>query len=76
MIDSVPALDGGFGSVGGLQEVCFNRIDYETCKDLYDGEIVDCSVSVCLVAIKIVAKATPAIPFRSGKHEVGRARST
>jgi hypothetical protein len=46
MIDSVPALEGGFDSVSGLQERFINRIDYETCKDLYDGDIVDCSVSV------------------------------
>jgi hypothetical protein len=69
LIDSVAALEDGFGSTGGLQKVCINRIDYVTCNDLCDEEIVDCSVSVCLAAIKIVAKATPAIPFRSGKHE-------
>jgi hypothetical protein len=30
-----------------------------------------CLMSVCLVAVEIVAKATRAVPFRSGKHEIG-----
>jgi hypothetical protein len=63
MIGSGAALEGGFGSTGRLQEVGINRIDYYTCNVLYDSEIVDCSASVCLVAVKIVVKATPAIPF-------------
>jgi trypsin len=32
---------GGFGSPGRLQEVDMNHIDYVTCKDLYDGDIID-----------------------------------
>ncbi len=38
-----------------------NRIDYETCNDLYDGGIVYSDmhcVQVCLAAAKIVAKTT------------------
>jgi secreted trypsin-like serine protease len=33
--------EGIFGSTGRLQEVGINRIDYETCSDLYDGDIDD-----------------------------------
>jgi hypothetical protein len=59
--------EGGFGSTGRLQEVGIHPVDYEPCNDLYDGEIVDCPVSVCLVAFKRSFKATPAIPFSIGK---------
>jgi hypothetical protein len=37
--------EGGYGS-SLLQEVNVNYIDYETCDDLYDGDIVD-SVMLC-----------------------------
>jgi hypothetical protein len=60
--------EGGFGSTGRLQEVSINHIDYETCNDMYDGDIVGC-VMLCagvLAAVKIVAKATPVVPFSSG----------
>jgi hypothetical protein len=32
--------------VGCRQEVDFNHIDYETCNDLYDGDIID-SIKFC-----------------------------
>lgn len=44
MIGSSVAWEGGLGPTGRLQEVGINHIDYETCSDLYDGDIVDCSV--------------------------------
>jgi hypothetical protein len=50
----------GFGLTGLLQKLGISPIDYETCNDLCDGDIVD---SVMLYAdvpgmVKIVAKAT------------------
>jgi hypothetical protein len=43
-----------------------------TCNDLNDGETVDSAmlcVLMCLTTVKIVAKATPAVPLSIGKHE-------
>ena len=59
IIGSCAALEDGFGSTGRLQEVGINCIDYERCNNLNDGKIVDYSVSVCLVAIKIVSRLRP-----------------
>jgi hypothetical protein len=50
--------EGGFGSMGRLHEVDINHIDYETYNDLYDGDIVDSVMPVCLAVLKILAKAT------------------
>jgi hypothetical protein len=46
VIGSGATSEGGFGSPGRLQEVDINRIDYETCNDLYAGDIID-SVMFC-----------------------------
>jgi hypothetical protein len=46
--------------------VDINHIDYVTCNDLYDGDII-ASMPVCLAAVKIVAKVTPAVQFLIGK---------
>jgi hypothetical protein len=49
--------------------VGINHIDYETCNDLYDGEIVSSVIlrTGCLAVVKIVTKATPAVPISIGK---------
>jgi hypothetical protein len=41
VIRSGATSEGGFGSPGRLQEVDINHIDYVTCSDLYDGDIID-----------------------------------
>jgi hypothetical protein len=41
VIVSSATSEGGFGSMGRLQEVDIGHVDYETCNDLYDGDIVD-----------------------------------
>jgi hypothetical protein len=45
VIESGVILDDGSGSPGRLQEVGIIHIDYESCNDLYDGDIV-CVYSV------------------------------
>jgi hypothetical protein len=49
-----------------------NHVGYETCDNLYDGDIaysVMLFVQVCLVAVKIVAKVTLRSHFRSGNTQ-------
>jgi hypothetical protein len=50
VIGSGATSEGGFGSTGRLQEVGINHIDYETCNNLYDGDIVDSVMALCLCA--------------------------
>jgi trypsin len=47
LIGSGATSESGFGSSGRLQEVGINLIDYETCNNLYDGDIAD-SVVLCV----------------------------
>ncbi len=47
VIESGVTLDDGSGSPGRLQEVGTIHIDYESCNDLYDGDIF-CTYSVVL----------------------------
>jgi hypothetical protein len=52
--------------------ITMNHIDFETCKDLYDGDIVYSAilcVHVCLAAAKTVAKGDSVCPLPVGKAQ-------
>jgi hypothetical protein len=74
VIESGVTLDDGSSSPGRLQEVGIIHIDYESCNDLYDGDIVCVysvmlCVQVCLALVNIL-QGDSAVSLSIGKAQV------